>query len=230
MTPGAGSAPASTQPQRRGPAPEQGPPAVQEKSIGLERVIFFSDAVFAIVITLLVLPLTAEIDLPESGQDMAAHVWAQWPRVLSFLVSFLVIGQFWIAHHRMFEYVRRYDQGLLWLNLISLLTVSFMPFPTALIGARLETDAVFPVVFYAASMTVSSFALTASWLYAVRRGLIGPSVPAAATRAFTARAAATSAVFLLSVGAAFLGLPVAVMFWLVVLPLARVLLAHASAR
>ena len=207
-----------------------GAPAEREGSVGLERVIFFSDAVFAIVITLLVLPLTAEIEIPEGGQDLAAHVWEQWPRVLSFLVSFLVIGQFWIAHHHMFEYVRRYDQGLLWLNLVSLLTVSFMPFPTALIGARLETDAVFPVVFYAASMTVSSFALTASWVYAVHRRLINPSVPAAEVRAFTGRAVATSAVFLLSVGAAFLGLPVAVLFWLVLLPLARLLLARASAR
>jgi multisubunit Na+/H+ antiporter MnhG subunit len=86
------------------------------------------------------------------------------------------------------------------------------------------------VVFYAASMTVSSFALTASWVYAVHRRLINPSVPAAEVRAFTGRAVATSAVFLLSVGAAFLGLPVAVLFWLVLLPLARLLLARASAR
>jgi TMEM175 potassium channel family protein len=126
--------------------------------------------------------------------------------------------------------VRRYDQGLLWFNLVSLLTVSFMPFPTALIGARLETDAVFPVVFYAASMTLASIALTLTWLYAVRRGLVNPATPASEVRAFTGRAFATSAVFLLSVAAAFLGLPVAVLFWLVLLPLARALLARASLR
>jgi uncharacterized membrane protein len=204
--------------------------AKQKKPLGLERIIFFSDAVFAIVITLLVLPLTAEIELPEGGRDLTEHVWGQWPKVLSFLVSFLVIGQFWIAHHHMFEYVRRYDQGLLWLNLVSLLTVSFMPFPTALIGARLQTDAAFPVVFYAASMTLASITLTVTWLYAVRRDLVDPATPASEIRAFTGRAFATSAVFLLSVGAAFLGLPVAVLFWLVLLPLARVLLARTSAR
>ncbi len=59
--------------------------------------MFFSDAVFAIVITLLVLPLTAEIELPESTTDLA-HQVELWPKVVSFLVSFLVIGQFWIAH------------------------------------------------------------------------------------------------------------------------------------
>jgi len=110
-----------------------------QQSLGLERSIFLSDAVFAIVITLLVLPLTAEIELLDEGQHLIGHAWAQWPRVLSFLVSFLVIGQFWIAHHHMFEFVRR-DRGLLWFNLVSLLTVSFMPFPTALLGARLDTD------------------------------------------------------------------------------------------
>jgi uncharacterized membrane protein len=203
--------------------------AERDKAVGLERLIFFSDAVFAIVITLLVLPLTAEIELPEGGRDLAGHVWDQWPKVLSFLVSFLVIGQFWIAHHHMFEYVRRYDQGLLWLNLVSLLTVSFMPFPTALIGARLETDAAFPVVFYAASMTVASITLTSTWLYAVRRGLVNPATPTSELLSLTRRAFATSAVFLLSVGAAFLGLPVAVFFWLVLLPLARVLLFRTAA-
>jgi uncharacterized membrane protein len=208
----------------------EAPTASPHKSVGLERVIFFSDAVFAIVITLLVLPLTAEIELPEGGQDLAGHVWAQWPRVLSFLVSFLVIGQFWIAHHHMFEYVRRYDQGLLWFNLVSLLTVSFMPFPTAVLGARLETEDAFPVVFYAASMTVASITLTAAWLYAVRKRLLNPSLRPQERRAFTARAFATSAIFLLSVGAAFFGLPVAVLFWLVLLPLARRVLVHAATR
>ena len=225
-----GGPPSTTHPDREGQALSGVFPGDQEKSVGLERVIFFSDAVFAIVITLLVLPLTAEIELPEAGRDLAGHVWEQWPKVLSFLVSFLVIGQFWIAHHRMFEYVRRYDQGLLWFNLISLLTVSFMPFPTALIGARLETDTAFPAVFYAASMTLASITLTATWLYAVRKRLISPSASPSDIKAFTGRAFATSAIFLLSVGAAFFGLLVAVLFWLVLLPVARTLIVRATSR
>lgn len=113
------------------------PPAdAGERSTGLERLVYFSDAVLAIVITLLVLPIAPEVDLPEAGGGLARQVWALWPRVLSFVISFLVIGQLWIAHHRMFEVVRRYDQRLLWLNLVTLLTESFMPFPTALLGAH----------------------------------------------------------------------------------------------
>ena len=111
----------------------------------MERLVFFSDAVFAIVITLLVLPLTAEIKLPAEAQDLRHEVATQWPKIVSFVVSFLVIGQFWIAHHNTFSLIRRFDPGLLWLNLVVLQTVSFMPFPTPVLGARLEETDNFPV-------------------------------------------------------------------------------------
>jgi uncharacterized membrane protein len=195
----------------------------------LERVVFFSDAVFAIVITLLVLPLTAEIDLPAAGGDTARQVWDMWPRVVSFVTSFLVIGQFWIAHHRMFAQLRRVDHGLIWLNLVFLLTVSFLPFPTAILGGTPTADDTFPVVFYAASLTVTSLVLTLTWLYAVRRRLLGRTRRSHQIRAYSLRTLMTSAVFLLSVGAAFLGLRVAVLFWLVLLPAIRVSLGRLQA-
>ena len=88
----------------------------------------FSEAVFAIVITLLVLPLTAEIELPTEAEDLRHQVGEKRPKLVSFVVSFLVIGQFCIAHHNRFAPLRRFDPGLPWLNLIVLLTVSFMPF------------------------------------------------------------------------------------------------------
>jgi len=91
---------------RTAPRREQGR---DEPSLGFERLVFFSDAVFAIVITLLVLPLTAEIHLPEGDGGLARQVLAQWPTVLTFVVSFLVIGQFWIAHHRTFGHLHHND-------------------------------------------------------------------------------------------------------------------------
>jgi uncharacterized membrane protein len=200
-----------------------GPTAGSPPPPSMERLVFFSDAVFAIVITLLVLPLTAEIELPTETQDLRNEVLELWPKVVSFVVSFLVIGQFWIAHQNMFSLLRRFDPGLLWLNLVVLLTVSFMPFPTAVLGARLEDTDNFPVVFYAASMTISSVALTVTWLYGVRRHLTDPGLPAGVIRQFTVRAFVTSGIFLLSIGAAFVGLPLAVLFWLVLLPAGRML-------
>ena len=197
-----------------------------ESSLGFERIVFFSDAVYAIVITLLVLPLTAEIDLPESEEGLARQVLALWPSVLTFGVSFLVIGQFWIAHHRTFSHLRRHDHGLLWFNLVALMTVAFMPFPAALLGSHSTTDDAFPVVFYAAGLTLTSAALTATWLHAVRRGLLDPALTTQQTTAITVRSLATTAVFAASVGAAFAGLTVAVVFWLVVLPVVRLWLTR----
>jgi uncharacterized membrane protein len=197
-----------------------------EGTLGFERLVFFSDAVFAIVITLLVLPLTAEIELPEGDGSLAGQVLDRWPTVLTFVVSFLVIGQFWTAHHRTFGLIGRHDTVLLWLNLAILLTVAFMPFPAALLGAREETSDAFPVVFFAASMTLTSCALTATWLYAARRGLVRGSIGRDRIRQVTMRAIVTSGLFVLSVPAALLGLPVAIAFWVGVIPLARALVVR----
>jgi uncharacterized membrane protein len=192
-------------------------------------VVFFSDAVVAIVMTLVVLPLTAEIQLPEGEGSVLSEVLSHWLTVLTFGVSFLVVGQFWIAHHRTFGNLRGADHGLLWFNLVVLMTVAFLPFPAALLGARSTPDDAFPVVFYAGSLTLTSAAMTATWLYAVRRGLVRATLSRAETSAITVRATATTAVFAGSVGAAFLGLWPAVLCWLVVLPVVRLVIGRSTA-
>ena len=88
----------------------------------------------------------------------------------------------------------------------------------------------FPVVFYAASMTLASASLTATWLYVLRAGLVDRELDPRVARLFTARSLVTLAVFVASVGAAFLGLRAAIGFWLVLLPAARVLLARRHRR
>src|SRR5580693_7349125 len=104
-----------------------------KKEFQLERLILFSDAVFAIAITLLVIdlkipeiprPLVTETKLVES---LAALI----PKFAGFLVSFFIIGLFWTIHHRMFGYVVNYHPKLLWLNLIFLLFIVTMPFSTS---------------------------------------------------------------------------------------------------
>ncbi len=197
-----------------------------EGTLGYERIVFFSDAVFAIVITLLVLPLT-EFELPEGGGNLAEQVWERRSAILTFAVTFLVVGQFWSAHHGIFGLIRRFDGGLVWLNLLSLLTVAFMPFPAALLGRRTDADA-FPVVFYAASLTLASALLTAIWLYALSRGLTASGLPPHRARGVSRRSLATTAVFSASIAVAFLGLVPAAVLWLVVLPAARVLVSRGT--
>jgi uncharacterized membrane protein len=199
-----------------------------EPKLGFERLVFFSDAVMAIVITLLVLPLTAELEAPADGADLLNEVLSRWPEVLSFVVTFLVIGQFWIAHHRMFEHLRGADRGLLWCNLVFLLTVSFLPFPSALLGRQESYDDRFPVVFYAMSMSVASTALTATWLYALARRLVtDPRSPD--VRTFTLRSVATTTVFIGSIAAAFAGIAPAVLAWTVLIPAVRLVLGRLRA-
>jgi len=216
-----------------GVAEDDGPEPLREGAVegdlGFERLVFFSDAVFAIVITLLVLPLTTEIDLAVDGKGLAAAVFSRWPTVLTFVVSFLVVGQFWTAHHRTFGLIERQDQTLVGLNLLLLLTVAFLPFPAAILGAPNETRDAFPVVFFASSMTLTSFALTAIWLYAVRKGLARAALGPRRIRLVTTRAVVTSGIFALSVPAALLGLPVAIAVWMGVIPLARLLVVRVLA-
>jgi uncharacterized membrane protein len=105
----------------------------------LERMIFFSDAVFAIVITLLVI----EIEAPHLAPGATfAHSWREIAHsgasLAAFVLSFLVIGRFWVSHHRLFSHVSRYDDRLLWPNLIFLMAIALMPFATAFFGRNLS--------------------------------------------------------------------------------------------
>lgn len=113
-----------------------------------------------------------------------------------------------------------YDTGLLWLNPICMLTVSF----TVLLGACSSATDQLPVVLYAVSMTVTSLALTVTWQYAIRRRLLADDLGPAMQRDVTRRSFITLGIFARSIGAAFRGLGAAAVFWLVVLPQARILL------
>jgi uncharacterized membrane protein len=84
-------------------------------------------------------------------------VFALWPKFFSYVLSFLVIGNYWIAHHQTFRYVMSYNKALLWMNLLFLLSISFIPFPTALLGEY--GDLRFAVIFYAASVGLARLVL-----------------------------------------------------------------------
>jgi uncharacterized membrane protein len=96
------------------------------------RVEFFSDAVFAIVITLLIL----DIHIPEVPYSQLPQALMEIvPKLTSYLLSFTVIGLYWVGHHYYFRFVKKVNNVLLWLNLFNLLLVSFLPIPTSLLGS-----------------------------------------------------------------------------------------------
>jgi uncharacterized membrane protein len=132
----------------------------QEKEVA--RIAAFSDGVFAIAITLLAL----QLDIPSGdGVDVWAALQNLWPSFLSFGISFAVIGAYWIAHHRLFSLVERYDRKLLWLNLLSLFFIVLMPFTTSLIGEHGSSKV--GVIVYALSVAGAGFANTGMAAYAL---------------------------------------------------------------
>src|SRR5262249_54893666 len=116
------------------------------------------DGVFAIAMTLMVLQLEVPNLPPEQGSELPRHVLALWPHFLAYVLSFLVVGTLWGAHHRVFSHVGACDGTTLSLNLLFLLCVSFLPFPTGLVGKYSEQR--FAVIFYAVAMSITSLMLT----------------------------------------------------------------------
>ena len=141
------------------PEPESGddPPGgsiYERHSKGLEfdRVAFFSDAVFAIAMTLLVvgigIPQVRDANLERALGDKDAEIF-------SFFLSFVVIGFYWLAHHRLFASLARVDRRLMEINLLFLAAIAFMPFPTALVGSYGNRP--IAVVLYASTLAAASF-------------------------------------------------------------------------
>ena len=138
-----------------------------KKEFQLERLILFSDAVFAIAITLLVI----EIKIPEIHEkpvtdNAVLHKLAELiPKFVGFFVSFLLIGQYWIVHHRMFSFVINFTDRLIWLNILFLFAIALMPFSTGFYSEYVLRGVVTPVIFYTANIALLGLANFLMWRY-----------------------------------------------------------------
>ncbi|MEO7982466.1 MAG: TMEM175 family protein [Bacteroidota bacterium] len=137
------------------------------KEFQLERLILFSDAVFAIAITLLVIeikiPEIEKKDLTERALvDALAHLI---PKFIGFLISFLIIGQYWTVHHRMFGYVINFNGKLLWLNILFLLAIALMPFSTGFYSEYAGMPVITPVLFYTGNIALLGLTSFFLWRY-----------------------------------------------------------------
>ena len=187
-----------------------------ESGTDIERTVFFSDAVFAIAITLLALELRVP-QIPEStaASELPDALLELWPNVFSFLISFWVIGYYWLAHHRIFHQVRAYDRRLLLINLLFLMWIVLMPFSSALIG-EYESQQL-PVIIYAVHNIFTSLTLTWLWRHASKDGrLVETSLDPRLVRFANFRALLIPSVFLLSIGLSFISVDVARLSWLLV--------------
>jgi uncharacterized membrane protein len=143
------------------------------------RLEAFSDGVFAIAITLLILEV--KVPTPAASQAVGG-LWRalvlQWPSFASYVISFATIGIMWINHHAMFQYIRRTDRGLLLLHIVFLLLISFVPYPTSLVAAYVMTaEGRTAAILYGAIFTAIALAYNAIWWYGIRdRSLLGREV------------------------------------------------------
>jgi len=181
------------------------------RAFQLERVILFSDAVFAIAITLHVI----EIRVPSmhdgiaSEADLLRAIGQLTPKFLGFLISFVLIGMYWTRHHTLFGYVVDYTPKLLWLNLFFLLSVVLMPFSTGIFGEYSTPSTIHyitPLAFYVLNLCYSGLMLFFLWRYVgdpankVSDGSLTPEI----ARAAKTRAVVISSVFALMIPVAFI--------------------------
>ena len=141
------------------------------KEFQLERLILFSDAVFALAITLLVI----EIKIPEIHENVSDQILLQslahlLPKFLGFMISFMMIGLYWTVHHRLFGFVTSYSRKLLLLNLVFLFFVALMPFSTGFYSEysgpdMLRHQLMVPMIFYVLNFCGMDFLNYFMWVY-----------------------------------------------------------------
>lgn len=129
------------------------------------RIVNFSDAVFAVAITLLVVQIPIPVNAPdrELGDDLVANI----PMFISYAISFGVIALLWLKHLHFNNHVKRYSVGLIWLNFFFLLVIAFLPFPTGVYGTHSGDEVA--QVFYAAVISLAGFLAALMWLVVLRQ-------------------------------------------------------------
>jgi uncharacterized membrane protein len=139
----------------------------EQNALSFERIVFFSDAVFAIAITLLVLEIKVPHLETHTETELHTALIHLIPRFAGFLASFFIISLMWFEHHRIFRYIKNFDGGLIWRNLVFLLTISFIPFPTALSSEYFWSRTAF--IFYTLSFALAGLAKFWIWSYAASK-------------------------------------------------------------
>jgi uncharacterized membrane protein len=173
-----------------------------ESGTDVERLVFFSDAVFAIAITLLAL----EIRLPEMHEpntsELRGALLALLPQFYSFAISFWIIGVYWLAHHRIFRYIRAYDRRLMVINLWFLMWIVLIPFSASLLGGYASYQ--LAEVVYFSHMIVTSLSMALLWWYATSdRKLVDPDIDPALIGYNYLRISTLPVVFVLAIGISF---------------------------
>src|SRR6266511_895402 len=186
-----------------------------EAEVEFNRVVAFSDGVFAIAITLLVLGLS----IPEGVSDLQKRLLHEDGDLFAYAISFAVTGKYWLAHHRFFAALARFDNTLMGLNLVYLAFIALIPFSSQVLGDYGDQTAA--VVVYALNMICVTAAFQAQILYAYRRDLVWPEARPFERR-FTGPAnLLVVGVFAASIPVAFVSPTIATFMWIAIFLVGR---------
>jgi len=191
----------------------------QERWFELDRLVAYSDGVFAIAMTLLVLTLEApDLHGSDINGQLRRYLFDQWPEFFGFVLSFVIVGRYWIAHHRLFQVVRRTDPTFIALNLVLLFFVVLLPYPTELFGDYPSTRVA--VIFYSAALTVTGLSMTALGHYAGQNHrLVDEAVSDGYITHSLLRGLSIPVAFALAIPVAFIDVDIAKYVWLTIIPM-----------
>jgi uncharacterized membrane protein len=184
----------------------------------LDRTLALSDGVFAFAITLLVLDLVVpSLSSSASSFDLWQALTKEFSSFFSYILSFLIAGIWWNAHHRTFEHIRNSDSTLRWLNLLFLLWITLLPFFTKVLDQYNNLQ--LGVILYAADQAAAGIFLTLTWTYASRNHrLIDKNTRESTIRFTTLRAEVSTIFFTVSMGISFISPLLAILSWLAMFP------------
>lgn len=206
-------------------------PAAPHRDADTQRVEAFSDGVFAIAITLLVLEFKVPHATPGEPFDLTRALLRNWPSLLGYLMSFVTIGTMWANHHNIFRYIRRSNHTFAMLNVGLLLAISFLPYPTAVLAEYLPEpeSRTAALVFYSLAIFVAAIMFNLVWRYATYHDrLLGPEPDRATIAAIHRQFNFGLVCYAATVGIAFVSVPVCIVAQIALILL--FLLPHSSRR
>lgn len=185
------------------------------------RVLTFSDGLFAIAMTLLVVGITVPVlQQGDSVSELADALNDLIGNLVSFFISFAVIGRYWVAHHQFFARLKAVDPGMVGINLVYLAFIAFLPFPTALLGNYFDNP--LAVTIYAVSVAAVSGFEVVEYRHAHRRGLMRERLPEDVYRWGAFLSLSPVFLFLASIPLAFLHTWIAVASWYLFVPFMKI--------
>jgi len=211
------------------PVPDQPPTATPKRpgwryrhgdGLEFDRVAFFSDALYAIAMTLLIVVIEVP-EIPEDAADDPAALWEaireQLPGLFAFFLAFYLLSRFWVAHHSFVSSLAAYNRSLISMNMFYLAFVASLPFTSGLVG-RYFSNPVSVALFATALFVISSMETVMFW-YAYRAGLLRIPMTPTVFRAGLANSSLPSVLFLISIPLAFVSSLLAVLLWLLAIPI-----------